>query len=153
MMDDLATLETMLLSAGIPVTAVRRINGGISLEYAPGATVQQVAQGEQLAADYDAGTTPAQLDAAALSAAQVVALQQAKVYLRNQLRSPAPNVATIVATVKAYINGNVVLNQMLSNQIALMNGAFGWSIDLNPATAQARQRYLLAVEAVVALLG
>lgn len=96
---------------------------------------------------------PSQADETALASAQSIALNQAKVYLRNQLRAASPNTATIVTTVKSYINGNAILNTMLSNQIALMNGAFGWSIDLNPATAVNRQRFLLAVEMVISLIG
>lgn len=88
----------------------------------------------------------------ALETAQSVALTQAKVYLRNQLRTVNPDTTVIVPQIKNYVDNNTTLVRMLTNQVNLMNAALGWTLDLNPLTAQSRTRYLLAVEAVIGLI-
>jgi len=84
--------------------------------------------------------------------AAVVALEQGKTYLRTQLLNASPNVGDIYSTVKAAVDGNVYLAQVVSNQIALMSNSFGWTLNLETPNATDRQRYILAVEMVVALL-
>lgn len=76
----------------------------------------------------------------------------ARRYLRDQLRSASPNVTTIFNTVKAFVDDNPTLSQMVTNQQALMSNSFTWILNLVTPTAVDRQRYLLIVEAILPLL-
>lgn len=84
--------------------------------------------------------------------AAAVALIQGKLYLRKQLVNSSPNVTTIYTTIKAAVDGNAHLLQMVNNQIALAETAFVWTLNLVTPTALDRTRYIFCVQMVVGLL-
>lgn len=84
--------------------------------------------------------------------ARTLMLSDAKNYLSNQLQSASPNVQTIFNTVKAYVDNNPTLTQMLTNQIALFNVAYGVTINPSGATAADRTRYLICCQLVLATI-
>lgn len=74
-------------------------------------------------------------------------------YLLKQIVKTSPDTPTvIVATIKAIANGNVYLNRIMTNQVAVMNSAHGWTLTLNPTTAQTRNQYIETVEIIIGLL-
>lgn len=84
--------------------------------------------------------------------ARTLMLSDAKNYLSNQLQSASPNVTNIYNTVKAYVDGNPTLSQMLSNQISLFNTAYGVTINTTTPTAADRTRYLICCQLVLATI-
>ncbi len=84
--------------------------------------------------------------------ARTLMLSDAKNYLSNQLQSAAPSVQTIFTTVKAYVDGNATLSQMVTNQIALFNSAYGVTVNPAGATAADRARYLVCCQLVLATI-
>jgi hypothetical protein len=108
----------------------------------------------------DTPTLEAALDSALLelsasetkAVARTLLLSDAKNYLSNQLQSASPNVQTIFNTVKAYVDSNATLAQMLSNQIALFNTAYGVTVNPAGATAADRARYLICCQLVLATI-
>lgn len=100
------------------------------------------------------------LDAALLVIAEDNEIEQArdailagKLYLRKQLlKASPPTPAAMVAVFKPIVDNNVRLTNMMTNQVAAMNSAFGTAITLNPTTNPTRNGYLIAAEAVIALL-
>lgn len=108
----------------------------------------------------DTPTLEAALDAATVTLtteqtkaiARTVLLSDAKNYLSNQLQSSNPNVQTIFNTVKAYVDGNATLSQMVSNQIALFNTAYAVTVNPSGATAADRARYLICCQLVLSTI-
>lgn len=146
-MFNVTALHEALEQAGIPIHGVSA-NGEISFK--DEATQQQRDDAAAIAAAHNPAVLAKEQEVEAARAAIV----QGKKYLQRQILSATPDTPTqIVSTIKPVVDGNVYLTRMMSNQIAVMNGAFGWTLDLNPATAQNRQRYIVAVEMVIALLG
>jgi hypothetical protein len=146
----MAIVNTELLMQELEDAGITNIwydsNGGVTHDNASPAQLQQ-------AAAILTAHNPAALSRRQTVEAARTAIAQGKAYLQRQLLAAAPDTPTqIVATIKPVVDANVHLTRLLTNQIALMNGAFGWTLDLNPATAQNRQRYLQAVEMVIALL-
>lgn len=84
--------------------------------------------------------------------ARTLMLADAKNYLSTQLQASSPNVQTIFNTVKVYVDGNATLSQMLTNQIALFNTAYGVTINPAGATAADRTRYLICCQLVLATI-
>lgn len=84
--------------------------------------------------------------------ARTLLLSDAKNYLSNQLQTASPNVTNIYNTVKAYIDGNATLTQMLMNQISLFQTAYGVTINLASPTAADRTRYLICCQLVLATI-
>jgi hypothetical protein len=84
--------------------------------------------------------------------ARALMLSDAKNYLSNQLATANPNVQTIFNTVKAYVDGNAILTQMVTNQIALFNTAYGVTVNPAGATAADRTRYLVCCQLVLATI-
>lgn len=84
--------------------------------------------------------------------ARTLLLSDAKNYLSAQLQSSNPNVQTIFNTVKAYVDGNATLSQMVSNQIALFNTAYAVTVNPSGATAADRARYLICCQLVLATI-
>jgi len=94
------------------------------------------------------------IETATLTAAQNVALNQAKTYLRKQLLNASPDMSVIFTTVKGYVDGNAALLQMVNNQIDLNRSAFSWpALNLVTPAAVDRTRYLRCIEDVVSLIG
>lgn len=91
-------------------------------------------------------------ETAQLDAAQVVALAQARDYLRKQLMQNSPNISTIYTTVKSHVDAQPILQRMVSNEIALARLAYAWPV-LGILTDTDKARYLMAVQNVIALLG
>lgn len=93
-----------------------------------------------------------------LISAQMIALSQARDYLKHQLLNASPNMTNIYLEVKKYVDDNSSLLQMVTNQLALMRNAYSiagivdWTVNLISPTAVDRARYLMAVELVIALL-
>ena len=108
-----------------------------------------LSQLETTLAAHDAGVFS---DNQKLGSAQATALAQGKVYLKRQLLKPAPSVDTIFSTLIAAVEGDTHLAQMVTNQQAIMENAHGWILDLVTPTALDKQRYILIVQAVIALL-
>lgn len=108
----------------------------------------------------DTPTLESALDAATVTltteqtkaVARTLLLSDAKNYLSNQLQSPAPNVQTIFGIVKDYVDGNATLSQMVSNQIALFNTAYGVTVNPSGATAADRARYLICCQLVLSTI-
>lgn len=88
----------------------------------------------------------------AKAVARTLMLSDAKNYLSAQLQSSSPNVQTIFNTVKAYVDGNATLSQMVTNQIALFNSAYGVTVNPAGATAADRARYLVCCQLVLATI-
>lgn len=65
-------------------------------------------------------------DEATVSVSSEIA-RTARRYLRNQLRSVNPNLGTIFAQMKTYIDSNAQLLLMLNNNIDVMALAYGWN--------------------------
>lgn len=84
--------------------------------------------------------------------AALIAIQNGKQYLRQQLLNASPNVTTIYNTIKTHVDSNTYLSQIVDNQVALMSTSLGWVLNLETPTPQDRMRYILAVEQVIALL-
>jgi hypothetical protein len=84
--------------------------------------------------------------------ARTLMLSDAKNYLSAQLQSASPNVQTIFTTVKNYVDGNATLTQMLTNQIALFNTAYGVTVNPAGVTAADRTRYLICCQLVLATI-
>lgn len=101
-----------------------------------------------IAAHNPAILTPEQQKAVA----RQLMLSDAKNYLSAQLQSSNPNVQTIFNTVKAYVDGNATLSQMVSNQIALFNTAYAVTVNPTGATAADRARYLICCQLVLATI-
>lgn len=87
-----------------------------------------------------------------------IAIANGREYLKRQLASSNPDTpATIVGTLKPVVDGNPILTNMMQNQLTVMNSVYGWGVLdiltlLTPLTAIARNRYIVAAEAVIALL-
>ncbi len=79
-------------------------------------------------------------------------LIQGKAYLYNKLNSTNPNITTIYSVLKAVIDGDAILTQLLNNQLALMENSFGWTVDLVTPTTIDKQRYIIILEMVISLL-
>lgn len=84
--------------------------------------------------------------------ARTLMLSDAKNYLSNQLQAASPNVTNIYNTVKAYIDGNAILTQMVANEITLAQTAWGWTLNLVSPTPPDRMRYLICVQLVLATI-
>lgn len=124
-----------------------RGDGTQAIIHAPdGTTLQQIQA--TLNAHNPALLTTNQKSASAIS----VALEQGKIYLRQQLVNASPNVTTIYNTIKAQVDGNPHLLQMVTNQIALAETAFIWTLNLASPTAADRVRYIFCVQMVIGLL-
>jgi len=84
--------------------------------------------------------------------ARTLLLSDAKNYLSAQLATASPNVQTIFTTVKTYVESNAILTQMMVNQIALFNSAYG--VTINPAgiTIADRARYLVCCQLILATI-
>lgn len=91
-------------------------------------------------------------DAQTKALARTLLLSDAKNYLSNQLQSSSPNVQPIFNTVKAYVDGNATLSQMVNNQIALFNTAYAVTVNPAGATAADRARYLICCQLVLATI-
>lgn len=126
---------------------------------------RQAPQVSEIEVEHDGSVTPQQIDSilaahnpATLTSeqqkaiARTLMLSDAKNYLSNQLQAANPNVQTIFNTVKAYVDNNPTLAQMLSNQIALFNTAYGVTINPAGATAADRTRYLICCQLVLATI-
>lgn len=86
--------------------------------------------------------------------ARQAALNQARDYLRKQLLNSAPSVATIYSNVKAFVDNNPYLLQIVGNELSLANLAFGWTVASmnNPATNTDRARYLFVIQTTLGIL-
>lgn len=87
--------------------------------------------------------------AQAKAVARTLMLSDAKNYLSNQLQASNPNIQTIFNAVKAYVDSNATLSQMLTNQIAVFNIAYGVTVNPAGATAADRARYLICCQLVL----
>lgn len=145
-------LREQLDTAGIPVDGC---NSDGTVWYRPEATELQRQQGDAIVAAHNASvsTEQQQVDSAR------TAIQGGKRYLAKQLIKANPDTPTqIVNTLKPVIDGNVFLLNMMTNQLTSMNIAYAWLVlDINlllsPETAANRQRYILAAQAVIGMLG
>lgn len=123
-----------------------------------GFTVHEIAPENEATVSADLDTMIAAHNAQSLTPeqqkaiARTLMLSDAKNYLSNQLQAASPNVQTIFNTVKAYVDGNPTLTQMLTNQIALFNTAYGVTINPAGATAADRTRYLICCQLVLATI-
>lgn len=90
----------------------------------------------------------------AITEVQKEALGKARDYLRKQLLKPSPNVQTIYSTIKSYVDSHPQLLQMVNNELALANLAYGWTITSmnNPANNNDRARYLIVIHNLLAIL-
>lgn len=138
----------------LPVTGEREVNAAERKVY------DQTAPGIENRVDI----TPSQavLEAALDSALAAVAsdnelrearaaLEQGRIYFRNQLVSSTPhNPQTMVGNIKPVIDGNAKLLNAITNQVNLLVLALGWtSADvLNPTTNPNRARYLMACQLI-----
>ena len=84
--------------------------------------------------------------------ARTLMLSTAKNYLSEQLQAASPNVANIHTTIRAYVADNAILTQMVTNQIAVAQTAFGWSLNLTTPTATDRMRYIVCIQLVLATI-
>lgn len=84
--------------------------------------------------------------------ARTIMLSQAKNYFSEQLATANPNVTNIYDTVRNYVNNNPVLLQMVTNQIALAQTAWGWAINQATPTPADRIRYLVCCQLVIATI-
>lgn len=74
-------------------------------------------------------------------------------YLQRQMVKISPDTpAQQVTAIKQLANGNTHLANVMNNQIAEMNDAFGWSLTLNPATLQTRRQFVFTVKIIVGIL-
>ena len=79
------------------------------------------------------------------------ALEQGRVYFRNQLIAVVPhNPQTMVSNIKPIIDGNAKLLNAITNQVNLKVLSTGWiAVDvLTPTTNQNRARYLEACQLI-----
>lgn len=104
---------------------------------------------ETVLATHDAGRVS---DSQKLGSAQATALAQGRDYLQKQLLQAAPDIGAIYTALKAAVDDNADLAQMVTNQQAMIKNAHGWTLDLVTPTALDKQRYILVVQAVIALL-
>ena len=145
-------LQEQLDAAGIPTHGVDS-SGGISFK--DEATAQQVQQAAAIVAAHN----PAVLTEAQQIEAARTAIRQGRDYLTRQLAGTAtPDPITIVATIKPVIDGNTILTRIMTRQLSVMNTAYGWLVAdvltlLSPNNAINRNRYIAAVEQIIALLG
>lgn len=145
-------LREQLDTAGIPVDGC---NSDGTVWYRPEATELQRQQGDAIVAAHNpTGLTEQQkVDAAR------AAIQDGKRYLAKQLIKSSPDSpAQIVSVLKPAVDGNEYLLNMMTNQLTSMNIAYAWLVlDINqllsPATAANRQRYILAAQAIIGMLG
>lgn len=146
----MAIINTELLMQELEDAGISNVwydsDGGVTHDNASPAQLQQA---EAIRAAHN----PAALSRRQTVEAAHTAIAQGKAYLQRQLLAASPDTPTqIVGIIKPVVDGNVHLTRLMTNQIALMNGAFGWTLDLNPATAINRQRYITAVEMIIALV-
>lgn len=140
-------LHEDLLAAGLPVEGVANTDPP-RIDYSTPPTQQQI----DIANTIIAAHNPINLSTSQrIQEAGVVALSQAKDYLRKQLLNLSPDTTLIVANLSQAINANADLLQMFTNQRNLTLNANGWpAIDI--ATPVGRSRYIVIVEQIVALL-
>jgi hypothetical protein len=135
-------LQEQIDAAGIP-------NEGVDSEgnvyYLPEATEPQRQQGAAIVAAHN----PAELSQGQILEQARAALEQGRVYFRNQLVSSTPHTpAVMVGNIKPIIDGNAKLLQAMTNQLTVVNGAFGWTLTLNPGNTTDYRRYLITCQLI-----
>lgn len=112
-----------------------------------------------------ADVTPSQavLEAALDSALAAIAQQQEidearaaiiqiRQYRVQQLVKAAPDTpAQQVADIKDIANGNIYLTRIMTNKITEKNSALGWTLTLNPTTAQTRNQFLETIDTILGI--
>jgi hypothetical protein len=76
----------------------------------------------------------------------------ARRYLRDQLRSVSPSLATIFTQIKSYIDSNAQLLLMLNNNIDVMALAYGWNAN-NVKNATGASTNAIKAQYVTAAMG
>jgi hypothetical protein len=146
-------LHNALETAGIPIHGVRMpTEGSFEIDYKTEATAQHLIDGNALRDTYQTEYASRLTTEQTKAVARELMLVRAKNYLSTQLQAPSPNVQTIFNRVKEYVDGDATLSQMISNQIALFNSAYGVTINPAGATAADRARYLVCCQLVLATI-
>ena len=146
---NMETLDTEI-KASFPLAGLISDNGGVRVSM-PDGTNQ--ATWDAIGVIITAHNPTTLSENQKITAAQITALADARDYLRKQLLNPSPNVATIYSNVKAKIDDNPQLVQMVSNNLTICSNAFVWGVlDLITPTPLTRQRYLFVIELTLGLL-
>ncbi len=86
-----------------------------------------------------------------IESAQVIALNQARDYLRKQYLQASPNPIAVAATIKTYVDNHPTLLQMVTIETASQRSAYSWPV-LDLATPVGANRYLAVIKAILAIL-